>query len=249
MDELSKTDKKTLQTIQNKFKKAINDYRLIDNDDHILIGLSGGKDSLALVELLGERMKIFIPRFKVTAAHISVENISYQSDMSYLQAHCEQVGIQFVHHITRFDDSVDTRKSTCFLCSWHRRKALFEVAQKLGCNKISLGHHLDDMTETLLLNLVYQGSFGTMPPKLKMDKFDMTIIRPLALISEKEMKEMERIRAYQKQIKNCPHEKDSSRRDAKNLITELEKWNPNVRQSIWGAMENIKADYLPQKIK
>lgn len=249
MDELSKTDKKTLQTIQNKFKKAINDYRLIDNDDHILIGLSGGKDSLALVELLGERMKIFIPRFKVTAAHISVENISYQSDMSYLQAHCEQVGIPLVHHITRFDDSVDTRKSTCFLCSWHRRKALFEVAQKLGCNKISLGHHLDDMTETLLLNLVYQGSFGTMPPKLKMDKFDMTIIRPLALISEKEMKEMERIRAYQKQIKNCPHEKDSSRRDAKNLITELEKWNPNVRQSIWGAMENIKADYLPQKIK
>ena len=249
MDEISKTDKKTLQTIQNKFKKAINDYRLIDNDDHILIGLSGGKDSLALVELLGERMKIFIPRFKVTAAHISVENISYQSDMSYLQAHCEQVGIQFVHHITRFDDSVDTRKSTCFLCSWHRRKALFEVAQKLGCNKISLGHHLDDMTETLLLNLVYQGSFGTMPPKLKMDKFDMTIIRPLALISEKEMKEMERIRAYQKQIKNCPHEKDSSRRDAKNLITELEKWNPNVRQSIWGAMENIKADYLPQKVK
>ena len=249
MDEISKTDKKTLQTIQNKFKKAINDYRLIDNDDHILIGLSGGKDSLALVELLGERMKIFIPRFKVTAAHISVENISYQSDMSYLQAHCEQVGIQFVHHITRFDDSVDTRKSTCFLCSWHRRKALFEVAQKLGCNKISLGHHLDDMTETLLLNLVYQGSFGTMPPKLKMDIFDMTIIRPLALISEKEMKEMERIRAYQKQIKNCPHEKDSSRRDAKNLITELEKWNPNVRQSIWGAMENIKADYLPQKIK
>jgi tRNA 2-thiocytidine biosynthesis protein TtcA len=249
MDELSKTDKKTLQKIQNKFKKAINDYRLIDNDDHILIGLSGGKDSLALVELLGERMKIFSPRFKVTAAHISVENIPYQSDLSYLQAHCEQFGIPFVHHITRFDNSVDTRKSTCFLCSWHRRKALFEIAQKLGCNKISLGHHLDDMTETLLLNLVYQGSFGTMPPKLKMDKFDMTIIRPLALISEKEMKEMERICTYQKQIKNCPHEKDSSRRDAKNLITELEKWNPNVRQSIWGAMENIKADYLPQKVK
>jgi len=249
MDELSKTDKKTLRTIQNKLKKAINDYRLIDNDDHILIGLSGGKDSLALVELLGERMKVFVPRFKVTAAHISVENIPYQSDLNYLQAHCLQFGIPFVHHIARFDDSTDTRKSTCFLCSWHRRKALFELAQKLGCNKISLGHHLDDMTETLLLNLVYQGSFGTMPPKLKMDKFDMTIIRPLALISEKEMKEMERIRAYQKQIKNCPHEKDSSRRDAKNLINELEKWNPNVRQSIWGAMENIKADYLPQKVK
>jgi len=249
MDELSKAEKKTLQTIQNKFRKGINDYQLIQDDDHILIGLSGGKDSLALVELLGERMKIYVPRFKVTAVHISVENIPYQSNLTYLKDHCEQFGIPFVHLTTRFDDSTETRKSTCFLCSWHRRKALFDVAKQIGCTKIALGHHLDDMTETLLLNIIYQGSFGTMPPKLKMDKFDMTIIRPLALISEKEMKEMEAIRGYQKQIKNCPHEKDSSRRDAKNLITELEKWNPDVRQSLWAAMENIKTDYLPKKVE
>jgi tRNA 2-thiocytidine biosynthesis protein TtcA len=247
-EELSKQDKKTLQKIQSKVKKAINDYQLIDNDDHILIGLSGGKDSLALVELLGERMKIFVPRFKLTAVHISVENISYQSDLEYLKNYAAQFGIPFVHHTTKFDGTTDTRKSTCFLCSWHRRKALFEVAKSLNCNKIALGHHLDDIAETLLLNLVYQGSFGTMPPKLKMDKFDMTIIRPLALVTEKEMKEMELIRAYHKQVKNCPHEKDSSRRDAKNLLTELEKWNPDVRQSIWGAMENIKKEYLPKKI-
>jgi len=247
IEELSKSDRKTLQKIQSKVKKAINDYQLIDNDDHILIGLSGGKDSLALVELLGERMKIFVPRFKLTAVHISVENISYQSDLEYLKNHA-QFGIPFVHHTTKFDGTTDTRKSTCFLCSWHRRKALFEVAKTLNCNKIALGHHLDDIAETLLLNLVYQGSFGTMPPKLKMDKFDMTIIRPLALVTEKEMKEMEQIRAYHKQVKNCPHEKDSSRRDAKNLLTELEKWNPDVRQSIWGAMENIKKEYLPKKV-
>lgn len=248
MDETSTEDKKILHGINSKLKKAINDYRLIEDGDHILIGLSGGKDSLALVELLGERMKIFVPRFKVTAAHISVENIAYQSDLDYLKSFCNQFGIDFTHHTTRFDDSTDTRKSTCFLCSWHRRKALFDVAKKLGCNKIALGHHLDDITETLLLNLFYQGSFGTMPPKLKMDKFDMTIIRPLCLISEKEMKEIERIRLYNKQIKNCPHEKDSSRRDAKNLLSELEKWNPDVRQSIWSAMENMKQDYLPQKV-
>ena len=248
IEELGKTDKKTLQKIQSKVKKAINDYQLIDNDDHILIGLSGGKDSLALVELLGERMKIFVPRFKLTAVHISVENISYQSDLEYLKNYAAQFGIPFIHHTTRFDDTTDTRKSTCFLCSWHRRKALFEIAKTLNCNKIALGHHLDDIAETLLLNLVYQGSFGTMPPKLKMDKFDMTIIRPLALVTEKEMKEMEQIRAYHKQVKNCPHEKDSSRRDAKNLLTELEKWNPDVRQSIWGAMENIKKEYLPKKV-
>lgn len=247
MEELCKADQKSLQKTQAKFVKAINDYGLIENDDHILIGLSGGKDSLALVELLGQRMKIIIPRFKLTAVHISVENIPYQSDLDYLKAFSDKFDIPFVHHTTRFDDTTETNKSTCFLCSWQRRKALFEVAEKLNCNKIALGHHLDDIAETLLLNLVYQGSFGSMPPKLKMNKFDMTIIRPLALITEKEMKEMERIRAFQKQLKNCPHEKDSSRRDAKNLITELEKWNPNVRQNLWAAMENVKTEYLPKK--
>lgn len=247
MEELKKEDIKIINKIKAKFTKGINDYGLIEDDDHILIGLSGGKDSLALVELLGERMKIFVPRFKLTAVHISVENISYQSDLEYLKLHTAKYNIPFVHHITSFEVGDEPAKSMCFLCSWHRRKALFTVAEKLKCNKIALGHHLDDMVETLLMNLFYQGSFATMPPKLKMDKFDMSIIRPLALITEKEMKELERIRSYHKQIKNCPYEKDSSRRDAKNLITELEKWNPDVRQSIWSAMENVKPNYLPQK--
>lgn len=247
MDKQNKTDLKTISTIRAKLKKGIADYQLIENNDHILIGLSGGKDSLALVQLLGERMRIFVPKFKVTAAHISVENISYQSDLEYLKKHCEQFNIPFVHKTIGFDMEQDTKKSTCFLCSWHRRKALFDIAEELKCNKLALGHHLDDITETLLLNLVYQGAIATMPPKLKMDKFDMTIIRPLCLISEKEMKELERIENYQKQIKNCPYEKDSSRKDAKNLITELEKWNPEVRQSLWAAMQNIKTDYLPRK--
>lgn len=247
MEELSKQERKTLTTIRAKFKKGISDYHLIQDNDHILIGLSGGKDSLALVQLLGERMRIFVPRFKVTAAHISVENISYQSDLSYLKKHCEKYGIEFVHRTVGFNMEQDPSKSTCFLCSWHRRKTLFDIAKDLGCNKLALGHHLDDITETLMLNLIYQGAIATMPPKLKMDKFDMTIIRPLCLLSEKEMKELERIENYHQQIKNCPYEKDSSRSDAKNLISELEKWNPDIRQSLWAAMQNIKHDYLPKK--
>lgn len=247
MDEINKVDLKILTKIRAKFKKGIVDYELISDNDHILIGLSGGKDSLALVQLLGERMKIFVPKFTVTAAHISVENISYQSDLEYLKKHCEHYGISFVHKTIGFDMEQDKSKSTCFLCSWHRRKALFDIAKELNCNKLALGHHLDDIAETLLLNLVYQGAIATMPPKLKMDKFDMTIIRPLCLLSECEMKELERIENFKKQIKNCPYEKDSSRRDAKNLITELEKWNPDVRQSLWAAMQNIKSDYLPKK--
>lgn len=192
-------------------------------------------------------MKLFKPQFKITAAHISVENIPYTSDLEYLEKFASNFGIPFVHHVTRFEETTEKPLSICYLCSWHRRKALFDLAVQLNCNKIALGHHLDDITETLLMNLFFQGSFGTMPPKLPMTKFDMTIIRPLALISENEIKEMERIRLFKKQIKSCPYEKDSSRSDAKKLIADLEKWNPHVRQSIWSAMENIKYDYLPSK--
>ncbi len=246
MIEISKEDWKIVASINAKFKKSLSDYRLIENNDHILIGLSGGKDSLALVELLGNRMKVKVPDFKVTAVHISVGNISYESDLDYLKSFCEQFNINFVHHTTRFETEESGTKSICFLCSWYRRKAIFKVAEELECNKIALGHHLDDISATLLMNLIFQGSFGSMPPKLKMDKFDMTIIRPLSLISERELIEFERIKSYHQQIRNCIYEKESSRKEIKTLIAELEKLNPNVRQSLWNAMRNIKSDYLPR---
>lgn len=245
MEEKNYREIKTIKTIERKFNKAIREYGLIENNDHILIGLSGGKDSLALTELLGKRMKIFMPRFKVTAVHITIENIPYKSDLDFLQSYSEKFDIPFVHRATQYDESTDKRKSHCFLCSWNRRKVLFNTAKELGCNKIALGHHLDDAVETLLLNMFYQGAMGAMPPKLKMDKFDMTIIRPMSLIPESEIKELERIRNYPKQIKNCPYEKESSRGRTKELIMELEKWHPNVRQNIWAAMENIQTGYLP----
>lgn len=248
MTEQEKADLKTIKNIQAKFKKAINEYGLIADNDHILVGLSGGKDSLALVELLSERSKIFVPRFKVTAAHITVSNISYESDLLYLENFCQQHGVDFVHRATSFDMDQDPTKSTCFLCSWHRRKKLFAIAEELGCNKIALGHHMDDMVETLLLNLVYQGALASMPALLKMEKFDMQIIRPLALLTENEIRGLEKIRDYKQQKKACPYEKDSSRSDAKALVQMLEKWNPDVRKSLMAAMDNIKHDYLPRKV-
>lgn len=244
----NKTDDKLIRTIQSKFNKTIKEYGLIEDDDHILIGLSGGKDSLALIELMGHKMKIFSPKFKATAVHVTVENINYQSDIDFLSNFSNRHGISFLHRTTSYDQSSDTRKSNCFLCSWNRRKVLFETAKELGCSKIALGHHLDDLAETLLMNMIYQGAYGTMPPILEMNKFDMTIIRPMSLIQEKEIIALEKIRNYPKQIKNCPFEKDSSRSKAKELIIELEKWNPHIRQSLWRAMENIQYDYLPHKL-
>lgn len=229
------------------FHKACSEYGLIADGDTILVGLSGGKDSLALVEFMGERSKIYVPRFKVYAVHVSVENIGYQSDIAYLQSFCEAHNVTFVHRVTRFDDSTDQRKSHCFLCSWYRRKALFETAQELGCNKIALGHHQDDIIETLLMNLVFQGSFSTIAPSLNMSKFPITMIRPLCLMEEKEIAAYSEMRGYQKQAKLCPFEKESSRSGMKELVKQLEQFNPHVRDSIWGAMSNIKGEYLPMK--
>ena len=145
------------------------------------------------------------------------------------------------------DEVKGKEKHPCFLCSWYRRKALFDVAQELGCNKIALGHHKDDLVETLLMNLIFQGSVATIPPLLQMEKMPIEMIRPLCLIEEKEIQEYAELSGYEKQVKLCPLEKVSNRAEVKRLLAQLEALNPNVRDSIWGAMENIKADYLPKR--
>lgn len=233
--------------MDDKVRRAIREYGLIDDGDKILIGLSGGKDSLALMELLGRRSRIFRPKFELLAAHVVMRNIPYASDMDYLRQLAEGQGIPLVLHETSFDASTDTRKSPCFLCSWTRRKALFEIAKANGCNKIALGHHQDDILETLLMNLTHQGAFGTMPPKLTMNKFAMEIIRPLCLVSEKDLAALAAQRGYKRQLKNCPYESGSSRKEMKEILARLEAINPDARHSLWSSMTHIQPDYLPKK--
>ena len=149
---------KIMRRVEQRFNKGMVKYRLIEDGDKILVGLSGGKDSLALLELLAKRSRILKPRFTVMAVHIGMTNIPYQSDLEYLKNYAEGLGVPFVYFETSFDLSTDTRKSPCFLCSWNRRKALFTVAKEHGCTKIALGHHMDDILETLLMNITFQGS-------------------------------------------------------------------------------------------
>lgn len=239
---------KLMRRIEQRFAKGIIKYGLIKDGDKILVGLSGGKDSLALLELLARRSRIFKPRFSVVAAHVSMTNISYESDMGYLRTYAERFDVPFVHYEASFDPSTDTRKSPCFLCSWNRRKALFTLAKELGCNKIALGHHMDDILETLLMNMTFQGAFSTMPPRLVMRKFDMTIIRPMCLVHESDLQEMALLRGFRKQVKNCPYEKDSHRSDMKEVLRRLEEMNPEARYSLWGSMNNVQNDLLPEEI-
>lgn len=238
-------DEKIMRRLEQRFNKGVVKYRLIEDGDKILIGLSGGKDSLALLELLARRSRILKPKFTVIAVHVGMTNIPYQSDLEYLKGYSEDLGVPFVHYETFFDLSTDTRKSPCFLCSWNRRKALFTVAKEQGCNKIALGHHMDDILETLLMNITFQGAFSTMPPKLVMRKFEMTIIRPMCLVHEADLIEMARILGFRKQIKNSPYESLSNRSNMKEVLYSLEKMNPEARYSLWRSMTNIQEELLP----
>ena len=241
-------EEKLIRRISARFSKGIVQYNLITDGDKILVGLSGGKDSLALLELLANRSRIHKPKFSVFAVHVSMTNIPYQADLEYLKSYAESLGVTFVHYETSFDPTTDTRKSPCFLCSWNRRKALFTVAKDLGCNKIALGHHMDDILETLLMNITFQGAFSTMPPKLLMKKFDMTIIRPMCLVHEYDLEELALIRNFKKQIKNCPYEKESNRTEMKSILKQLEQLNPEARYSLWGSMTNVQEELLPPNV-
>jgi tRNA(Ile)-lysidine synthase TilS/MesJ len=237
--------------LNERFVKAMATYHLIEDDDHILVGLSGGKDSLLLTEFLAKRAKIDHPRFEVEALHVWMENIHYESDTSYLQQFCEDLGIRLHLKTTSFNldqlenpDNLENldrqrlrrQKQPCFLCSWQRRKELFNLAQQLGCNKIALGHHQDDLIHTALMNITFQGRFDTMPASLKMRKMPLTIIRPLCMIEETDIKAYAEMQGYQKQAKLCPYETDSHRTDIKRLFDQMEQINPEARFSIWRAL-------------
>jgi len=236
-------DNRLFRKINERFVKAFATYQLLADSDHVLIGLSGGKDSLLLTELLARRARIQHPLFRVEALHVRMDNIEYESDTTYLQQFCSELGVPLHLVNTSFDPvppssaAFNTSKPPCFLCSWQRRKQLFNMAQKLGCNKIALGHHQDDLLHTALMNLLYQGRFGTMPARLQMKKMPLQIIRPLCLVPETMISEYAQQSHYMKQTKLCPYEHDTNRAIARRLFEQVEKMNPEVRFSMWNALE------------
>ena len=234
--------------IQKQFGRATKGYDMLHDGDKILVALSGGKDSLTMLQLMAERSRIYKPKISIVAAHIKMVNIPYSANSDFLKDFCNSLGVELHIMETSFDASTDKRKSPCFLCSWNRRKALFTLAQELGCNKIALGHNMDDFIETMLMNMTFQGSFSAMAPVMSMDKFEMTIIRPLCLVNENDVEEYAKIKQFPPLKKNCPYENDSHRKSMKDLLAHLEKLNPEARYNMWGAMSNIQPSLLPPKI-
>ena len=240
-----KESRRLWHRLNERFVKAMATYHLIEDDDRILVGLSGGKDSLCLLELLAKRSRIQHPRFEVEALHVKMANIHYETDNSYLQQFCDDLGVKLHVMTTSFEVDNNTerdaarlhkQKTPCFLCSWNRRKQMFNLAQELGCNKIALGHHQDDLLHTALMNLTFQGRFDTMPALLKMRKMPLSIIRPLCMIEEKDIKTYAEWQGYQKQQKQCPYETNSHRAEIKQIYDAIEQMNPEARYSMWNAL-------------
>ena len=235
-----------------RFNKALGQYQLIDENDHILVGLSGGKDSLLLLEFLARRQLIHMPRFTVSALHVRMRNIHYETNTSFLQSFCDRLNVPLHIITTHFDEELQSDstqfpisdiqhrkpKPPCFLCSWQRRKQLFNTAQQLGCQKIALGHHQDDIIHTALMNLTFQGHFTTMTAKLRMRKMPLTIIRPLCLCQESDIRQYAESHHYEKLLKECPYEHETNRTTASRLLQLMEQLNPEARFSLWAALES-----------
>ena len=240
-----KREKVFMRELFRKVGKAIFDYRLIADGDKILVGVSGGKDSLTLLEVLALRARDPKQHYRVVAAHIAVENVAYEVDADYVRQFCERLGVEFVHRTVNAEVAPDSKKPACFVCSWNRRKALFEIAKEYGCNKLALGHHRDDAVESLLMSMMFNGTIASMPPKLDMFDHTFTLIRPLIYLTNDETLQYATYREFRKQKKNCPHERATNRNAVSEIVRQMEALSPHVRGNLFAAMKNIQTEYLP----
>ena len=238
-----------IQKIIKKVGRAINEYGLVGEGDRCLVAMSGGKDSQVLLETFSMRRKNLPVSYDVYAVHVDVRPVPYEADRAYLESFCSGLGVDIIFRGVDIDTAGKNPGDICFLCSWHRRKVLFDMMKELRCNKLVFGHHMDDILETLFMNMAYQGSISTMPPRLSMFSGEFDIIRPLTLLTKEEILEYVRIRGFPDQKKECPYSDSTGRGEAGKFIAEFTSRNKDAKQTIFNAMSNIKPEYLPRKIK
>lgn len=227
-------------------EKAILDFKMIEEGDRLLVGVSGGADSFVLLDLLDSSM-IFVPKFSLLAVNIDMGfDISYHG-YNTLEKYLQENNYRYVMEKTDIGllaHSDYNKKNPCFLCSRLRRKRIFEIAAAEGCNKIAFAHHRDDIIETLLINMFYGREISTMMPNQRIFGGKLHIIRPLAYLPEEMIKKYQRERFFPTVENYCPTSKKSRRMYVKNLINELAKENKDIRDNIFKAMSHVKPDYL-----
>ncbi|MFH1790497.1 MAG: ATP-binding protein [Candidatus Omnitrophota bacterium] len=224
--------------------QAIRDYDMIRPGDRICIGVSGGQDSLTLLALLSSRTLLVSLKYSLHALHVE-NNFVYLRENSRLRLEVmlKERGVPCTF-IRDASGGYSEGGANCFWCAWNRRKAMFEEAEKLGCNKIALGHHKDDVIETTLLNLFYNGEISTMNPKQVLFGGKLTIIRPLSYLEKKDITGFAGVAGFPAESCLCPGVNFSKRRTVRDLISRLAGTSRSVKSNIFRAPSRIRDEYL-----
>ena len=228
-------------------RKAIEEYKMIEENNKIAVCLSGGKDSITMLHAFKSLQRFYPKKFELIA--ISIDPGFEFFDIDFLKNICNNLDIPlFIEKSNAKQIVFDIRneKNPCSLCANLRRGVINSIAIKKGCNKIALGHNQDDVLETFLLNLLYTGNIGTFSPKSYMDRSKITLIRPLVYTPEKEIKRFVRKNHIDVMPKVCPMDGTSKREDMKNLIYTLSKNIPMIRANLFGAIQRNLDDWKIQ---
>lgn len=225
--------------------KALHRYDMISDGDRILVGLSGGKDSLSLMWLLNERRRRVPIDYELVAVYV---DLGFPGGFSEaLKAYAESCGYTIQVDYTDYgviSHGAENRENPCFLCSRMRRKRLFEIAEERGCNKIALGHNKDDLIETLFINMCYAGEISTMLPAQSFFGGRFQLIRPLAFADQESIRTFARQSAFPEFVNPCPTAKTSKRREIKSLLEQLYTSNKKIKGNIFRSMRHVRPEYL-----
>ena len=233
--------------LEQQVGRAIGDFNMIEEGDTIMVCMSGGKDSYTLLEILRTLQKRAPINFRLIAMNLDQKQPGFPEHI--LPDYFKSIGIEYrietqdTYSIVK--EKIPEGKTTCSLCSRLRRGIIYRVAGELGANKIALGHHRDDMIETLFLNIFFGGKLKAMPPKLVTDKGDHVVIRPLAYCAEKDIASFARTMKFPIIPCNlCGAQENLQRQNIKEMLTAWERQYPGRSQSIFTAMQNVKPSHL-----
>lgn len=228
-----------LQQLLSVTRKAVDEFQMIQEGDKIAVGVSGGKDSLTLLYALHGLKRFYPQNFTIEAITVDLgfEGVS----MEPIQNLCDELGIHYTPIPTEiykiiFEDRKES--NPCSLCSKMRKGALNEVAKELGCNKVAYGHHKDDVVETMLMSLIYEGRFHTFSPVTYWDRMGLTLIRPLLFMEEKDVIGFQNKYALPVVKNKCPADGNTKREYIKNLLHQLNQDNPGVKERMFTAILN-----------
>lgn len=225
-------------------RRAIDDYSMINEGDKIAVGVSAGKDSLTLLCAMAYLRRFYPKKFELIAITVDM-GFEPEQDFSQIRALCDELGVEYhvvPSEIYKIIFEVRQEKNPCSLCAKMRRGALNTAAKELGCTTVALGHHFDDVVETFMLNLFFEGRLGCFSPVTYLSRVGLNVIRPMIYMPEPDVAEFSKKNSLPVLSSPCPADKNTEREEMKTLLRTLERDNRGLRYRIFGAITRSGLD-------